>query len=75
MNPVKEYLIKEETEKARQRFLELENLVLSHRKANRIPTLGATDIHDAAYFLLQNILALKKLEAIDEAPKIDESSE
>ncbi len=72
MNSAKEVIINELTEKARQRFLEIEQLVKSHRAANRIPTLAATDIYSEAKHLLDLIIQLNRIE-LNDAPKIDES--
>lgn len=74
MNPAQEVIVNEMTEKARQAFLEIEMLVNSHRKANRIPTLGAADIADAANNLLECMLVVKRHGGLDdEAPLIDAS--
>jgi len=72
MSGAKEVMISEITQKARNAFLELEKMVVSHRKANRIPTLAAGDIHSEALHLLNNIIALNRIELRD-APKIDEA--
>ncbi len=71
MSKSKEVMTQVLIEKARMSFIEIEEIVLMHREANRIPTLAASDIHSATTNLINLILQLNRIELKD-APKIDE---
>lgn len=53
--------------KMRAAFLEIEHLVAIHRECNRVPTLGASDILDAARALYGAVVLLRA----SDAPLID----
>jgi len=70
VSPAKQFIVDDYTSKARAAFLELETIITSHRASNVIPTLAASDIHDAATDLLSAVLALKRNDALDPVPEI-----
>lgn len=59
--------IEERENKMRAAFLEIEHLVAIHRECNRLPTLGASDILDAAKKLYEAAVLLRA----SESPLID----
>lgn len=64
-------------EQAREAFEEIEKIIISHREANRVPTFGATDIHDAARRLVEAIQNLNRQEYFveNDAPKLDDNAD
>jgi hypothetical protein len=72
ISAAKQCIVDDYTSKAREAFLELEAMIQRHRASNVIPTLAASDIHDAATDLLSAMLALKRNDALDPVPPIEE---
>ncbi len=73
MSTAKEVMIEDATQKARQAFREIETLIQMHRESNTIPMLGATDIHTAAWRLLNAATGLKELDVeVNPTLEIDE---
>jgi hypothetical protein len=64
-------------EQAREAFEEIERIVVSHREANRVPTLSATDLQDSADKLVEAIQRLNREEYFvsNDSPKLDKNAD